>query len=243
MLVVVGLSGLVVGSFLDVGISGLSRAERLVSSRCPACAEPTQPSLSVVTWLVRRGRCPACRGWLRLRGPLLEVGTAVVFIVLYARLAALGQLAAAPAFLTFAAVGLALALIDAQTHRLPDRLVLPSYPVLAALLAGASGLRADWWSFVRAIIGGAVLFSFFLLVVLAYPAGLGFGDVKFAGLVGGVLAYLSWSALILGVFAGFLFAAIVGVLLLAAGRASGSTQMAFGPFMVLGALLGVIAAG
>lgn len=176
---------------------------------------------------------------MSLRGPLVEAGTAVLFGVLYARLAALGQLMALPAFLYFAAVGLALALIDAQTHRLPDRLVLPSYPVLAVLVAAAAGLRADWWSFARALIGGAVLFALFFLVALAYPAGLGFGDVKFAGLVGGVLAYLSWSALIAGVIAGFLLAAIVGVVLLVAGRASRSTRIPFGPFMVLGALLGV----
>lgn len=241
MLLFVGLSGLAVGSFLDVAIAQLSRPERRVSSRCPACAEPTQPGLSVVAWLVHRGRCPACKARLRPGGPLIEVSTAVLFIALYARLAALGQLATAPAVLAFAAVGLALALIDAQTQRLPDRLVLPSYPVLAALLAIAAGLRADWWSFARALIGGTALFGLFLLVALAYPAGLGFGDVKFAGLVGGVLAYLSWSALIRGVFAGFLFAAIVGVGLLATGRASRSTPMAFGPFMVVGALLAVIA--
>lgn len=204
MLALIGLSGLAVGSFLNVVIQ-------------------------------------QCGAWVQGRGLLVQLGTAVLFVVLYMRLAALGQLVAVPAFLYFAALGLALALIDAKTHRLPDRLVLPSYPVLVVLLAAAAGLRADWWSFARALIGGAVLFAFFFLVALAYPAGLGFGDVKFAGLVGGVLAYLSWSALVLGVFAGFLLAAIVGVVLIAAGRASRSTRIAFGPFMVLGALLGVFA--
>jgi leader peptidase (prepilin peptidase) / N-methyltransferase len=246
VLVLVGLIGLVVGSFLNLMIDDLSRTDRLVSSepQCPVCGVPTTRwyTVPVVTWLLRRGRCPACRAWMRPRDRLVEVATAVIFVVLFARLDGLGQLAAVPAFLYFAAASLALAFIDAKTHRLPDRLVLPSYPVLVALLAGAAGVRGDWESFTRALIGGVVLFALFFLVALAYPAGLGFGDVKFAGLVGGVLAYLSWSALVLGVFAGFVFAAVVGVGLIAAGRANRRTAIPFGPFLVLGALLGVFGA-
>jgi leader peptidase (prepilin peptidase)/N-methyltransferase len=253
MLLAVALAGLVVGSFVDVAVGGLFRddhllrgerpfrGEPLASARCPGCAaQPDRPALAVVTWVANRGRCPACRGRLGVRGPVLELSTAVLFVTLYARLAANGQLAAAPAVLAFAAVGLALALIDAVTQRLPDWLVLPSYPVLAALLTVASGLHGDWWPLARALIGGGVLFGFFLVMALTYPAGLGFGDVKFAGLIGGVLAYLSWSALIRGVFAGFLFAAVVGVGLLVARRASGRTQIAFGPFLILGALVAVL---
>ena len=242
----VGLCGLVVGSFVNAVIDDVSRPDRLVpaQSYCSACGAPTKRRhiVPAVIWLVRRGRCPTCRARISLRDPLVEVGAAVLFVVLFVRLNTLGQLAAAPAFLYFAALGLALALIDAQTHRLPDRLVLPSYPILAVLLAGAAGLRADGWSLARSLIGGAVLFALFFLVALAHPAGLGFGDVKFAGLIGGVLAYLSWPALLLGVFAGFVLAAVVGVVLIAAGRASRRTALPFGPFLVLGALLGVFGA-
>jgi hypothetical protein len=71
--------------------------------------------------------------------------------------------------------------------------VLPSYPVLAVLLAASAAWQGDWWSLARAVIGAAALFAFFLAIVLIHPPGMGFGDVRLSGLIGGVLAYLSWS--------------------------------------------------
>jgi leader peptidase (prepilin peptidase)/N-methyltransferase len=93
------------------------------------------------------------------------------------------------------------------------------------------------------VVGGLALYAFFFAVVLIHPAGMGFGDVKLAGLVGGVLTYLSWSTLIVGAFAGFLLGSLAGLVLIATGRGGGKTAMPFGPFMVAGALLAVFVAG
>jgi leader peptidase (prepilin peptidase)/N-methyltransferase len=196
----------------------------------------------VVGWLVLRGRCAACGSPISARYPLVEAGTAIVFVLLTLRLAALGQTKALPAFLYFAAVGLALALIDLDTRRLPNQLVLPSYPVLAALLAGAAWWQGDGWALVRAVLGGVALYAFFFAVVVIYPAGMGFGDVKLAGLVGAMLGWLSWGTLVLGAFAGFLLGAIVGVVLIGLGRGGRKTAVPFGPFMVAGALLAIFVA-
>jgi leader peptidase (prepilin peptidase)/N-methyltransferase len=78
--------------------------------------------------------------------------------------------------------------------------------------------------------------------MLVYPAGMGWGDVKLAGVLGMVLAWLSWAALLVGAFAGFLFGAIVGVAVIALGRGGRKTALPFGPFMILGALFAIFAA-
>ena len=78
--------------------------------------------------------------------------------------------------------------------------------------------------------------------MLAYPAGMGWGDVKLAGVLGGVLAYLSWSALLIGAFGGFLLGAVVGIAVMASGRGGRKTALPFGPFMIAGTLLAIFAA-
>jgi leader peptidase (prepilin peptidase)/N-methyltransferase len=152
------------------------------------------------------------------------------------------MIAALPAYLYFTAIGVALTVIDLDVRRLPNAIVLPSYPVLAVLLTVASAWTGDWWALARAGIGAAALFGFFFAVAFAYPAGMGLGDVKLAGLVGGVLAYLSWAALVVGAFAGFLLGALVGVGVMLAGRGGRKTAVPFGPFMVAGALLALFVA-
>jgi leader peptidase (prepilin peptidase)/N-methyltransferase len=244
--VLVGLLGLAVGSFLNVVIHRVPRGESLVSpgSRCPSCGTPIKPwhNIPVVGWLVLRGRCAACAAPIGVRYPLVEAGTAVLFVALAARLDSLGRLSALPAYLYFGAIGIALALIDLDCRRLPTSIILPSYPVLAVLLAASAAWQGDWWSLARAVIGAAALFAFFLAIVLIHPPGMGFGDVRLSGLIGGVLAYLSWSTLVIGAFAGFLLGAVIGLVLIAVQGGGRKTAVPFGPFMIGGALLAVFVA-
>jgi leader peptidase (prepilin peptidase)/N-methyltransferase len=193
----------------------------------------------VFGWLVLRGRCAGCGARISARYPLVEFGAAVLFALLALRL----DPPDLPALLYFGAIGIALALIDLDCRRLPDAIVLPSYPVLVLLLTASAWWQGDWWSLARAGIGGAALFGFYLLLALAYPAGMGFGDVKLAGLLGAILAYLSWPALLIGAFGGFLLGAVAGVVVLATGRGGRKTALPFGPFMIAAALLAIFAAG
>ncbi len=80
------------------------------------------------------------------------------------------------------------------------------------------------------------------MVAFVQPKAMGFGDVKLAGVLGLVLGYLSWSALVIGAFLGFLLGALVGVAVIAAGRASRKSAIPFGPFMIAGALLALFLA-
>lgn len=239
--------GTVIGSFLNVVVYRVPRGESLVrpKSHCPECGSPirTRHNVPLFGWLVLRGRCADCGTRISVRYPLVELGTGVAFAVVLARLVQLHLLSAGPAFAWFTAAGIALALIDLDCRRLPNAIVLPSYPVLAVALVGSAWWQGDWWSLARAGIGCAVLLTFFGSLVLIYPAGMGLGDVKLAGVIGLVLGYLSWTALVIGAFLGFLLGAVVGVAVIAAGRGTRKSAVPFGPFMIAGALIALFVAG
>jgi len=233
--------GLAVGSFLNVVIHRVPRGESVVRppSHCPDCGNPVRArhNVPVVGWLVLRGRCADCGRPISARYPLVELGTGLVFGAVALRFAHPGQVASLPAYLYFAAIGVALAMIDFDLKRLPNAIVLPSYPVLAVLLAVPAVIHQDWSALARAGIGGVALFAFYLLLVLVYPSGMGWGDVKLAGLVGGVLGYLSWAALVVGAFGGFLLGAVAGVVVIALRKGDRKTALPFGPFMIIAAVL------
>ena len=246
LLVVIALLGLAIGSFLTVVIDRVPRGESVVrpGSHCPRCGHPIRArhNIPVLGWLILRGRCADCRAPIAVRYPLVELATGVLFVALTLRLDRLGLVSALPAYLYVAAAGVALAMIDLETRRLPNAIVLPSYPVLAALLTGSALWQGDWWPLGRAAIGAAGLFGFYLLLVLAYPKGMGWGDVKLAGLLGGALAYLSWAALVVGAMAGFVLGAVVGVAVILARQGDRKTALPFGPFMIAGTLLAIFVA-
>jgi len=236
--------GLVVGSFLNVVIWRVPRGESVVSppSACPSCGHPVRRryNVPVLSWLALRGRCRDCANPISVRYPLVETGTALLFVGVVLRLTVVEDLPwAVPAYLYLAAVGIALGFIDADTHRLPNAIVLPSYPVLAALLTLASWGSDDWPALLRAVIGAAALWLLYACLMVVKQGGMGFGDVKLAGLVGACLAWLGWGSLVVGAFAAFLFGGAMAVGLLAVGRAGRRTQIPFGPWMLVGAAVGV----
>jgi leader peptidase (prepilin peptidase)/N-methyltransferase len=145
------------------------------------------------------------------------------------------------AFAFFGVLGVALAAIDIAVQRLPDRLTLPAYPILITLLASAAIVDHDVGSLLRALLGGLALAAGFLLLALLRPGQLGAGDIKLAGIAGIVLGWLGWPTLITGAALGFVLSAIVGVALLAARRVTLHSAICFGPFLLGGALLAMLA--
>ena len=238
----VALIGAAIGSFLNVVIWRVPRGESVVAppSACPRCGHVIRPhdNVPVVSWLVLRGRCRDCRAPISVRYPLVELGTVVAFLLVPA---AIGWTWAMPAYLFLAALGIALALIDLDVHRLPDALVLPSYPVLACLLALASWGADDWSALLRAAIGGAILGTVYFVLWVIKPGGMGLGDVKLAGVLGAGLAWLGWGALAVGGFAAFVLGGVFGIGLIVLRRAGRKSRVPFGPWMVLGAAVGVAA--
>jgi leader peptidase (prepilin peptidase) / N-methyltransferase len=234
--------GLVIGSFLNVVIWRVPRGESVVSppSHCPGCERPIRPrdNVPVVSWLVLRGRCRDCHEPISPRYPAVELLTGAVFALMAWRIGLGWDL---PAYLYLAAIGVALAMIDIDVHRLPNAIVLPSYAVVAVLLLVPAALDGRWDDLVRALLGGLVLFAAYFLLVFIHPAGMGFGDVKLAGVLGAYLGWIGWGALAVGAFLGFLLGGLYGALLLLLRRAGRKSAIPFGPFMLLGAVVGVLA--
>jgi leader peptidase (prepilin peptidase)/N-methyltransferase len=197
----------------------------------------------VVGWLMLRGRCYDCTAPITVRYPLIEAATGVLFAAVTWRLLAVDLPWALAAYLYLVAAGVALAVIDVDVRRLPDRIVLPSYAIVAVLLTVSALGEDDWWALARAALGAAALFAFYFAIVLVSPAGMGFGDVKLAGVLGALMGYLSWAALIAATFGAFLLGAITGVALIAAGRGGRKTAIPFGPFMIAAALITFFAGG
>lgn len=153
------------------------------------------------------------------------------------------MVAAIVAYAYLAVISVMLAVIDARTHRLPNRIVLPAYPALAVLLAIACATGIPWTSLGRAALGGVVMFAFFALLRILPGGAMGGGDVKLAGVLGIATGFAGWGALAVGAFAGFVLGGLYGLVLLLARRAGPTTAIAFGPFMIAGAWIGLLAGG
>ena len=282
-----GLFGLAIGSFLNVVAYRLPRKISLLrESRCANCRARIRwyQNIPVVSWLALNGRCAVCWDRIPVRDLLVEIGTGVLFAAV-----ALGVTLSRPfdarpvdgaqwfgtpeywgilvTLEVFAALSVVLTLIDLDTKKLPNVIVLPGWatvvalilvttivtvmlpqPILEASAAGpstGSGTQGagiePWMPLLRALIGGASLFLFYFLLRAISPRGMGGGDVKLAGLAGTVLGWFGWGELLVGAFSAFLLGGVFGVVLIALGRARRRTAIPFGPWILAGAWVGLIA--
>ena len=247
-----GVFGLLIGSFLNVVVYRVPAGLSVIrpASACPSCGHEIRgvDNIPVVSWLVLRAACRDCGSRISARYPLVEAATGVLFAVVAAVVIAktgAGSVATVSvslvAMLYLMAITVALALIDLDTHRLPDAIVLPAYVVLLVLLAVCSATTGDWSALLRGVIGMLLLAVGYFALAVAVPGGMGMGDVKLAGVLGLVLAYLGWGPLAVGAFGGFAFGAIFAIGLVAARRAKRGSGIPFGPWMLAGAWLGILA--
>jgi len=154
-----------------------------------------------------------------------------------------GWSAPLPAYCYFGAVAAVASVSDVAARRIPNQAVLPAYLIGPALLALASAASGSWWPLARAGIAMALLAGFYLILGLGFPAGMGLGDVKWAGVVGLYLGWLGWSAVSTGTLLAFLAAVLV---LLVIGRRVAISQiheatLPMAPFMTGGALVAMLA--
>ncbi|MDY0910040.1 prepilin peptidase [Microbacterium sp. CFBP9034] len=239
------------------------------ASRCPHCDAAIKPwhNVPVLGWVVLGGKCASCKAPISARYPVVEATTGVAFalVVWWAIAVYEGVLGttlpvylASPAWdgvvlasdlwalalvivalLYFAAISIVLTLIDLDTHRLPNSIVLPSYVVAGALFTAAAWLSGDWAALLTAAVGMAAMYALYFLLRLARPGGMGGGDVKLAGVIGIYLGWMGWGALAVGAFAAFLLGGVFGIALMLARRAGRKTAIPFGPWMILGAWVGI----
>jgi leader peptidase (prepilin peptidase)/N-methyltransferase len=238
------LVGLLVGSFLNVVIARVPEHRSVVSpgSACPACGTPIRPAenIPVVSWLLLRGKARCCGAPISAQYPIVEALTAVSFGAIAAWQGLSWLL---PALLYLAAISIALTFIDLATFRLPWEIVAPSYPVALVLLAVASAGAGEWWPLARGAICGVVLWLFYRVLHAIRPDGMGYGDVRLAGVLGLYLGWFGWGQAFFGTFAASLLGGAVGIALMVAGRAGRKTAIPYGPYMIVGAWLGLTVGG
>jgi leader peptidase (prepilin peptidase)/N-methyltransferase len=233
-IVIAGILGAVIGSFLNVVAYRLPRGESLVRprSRCPSCGTPVRAvdNVPILSWLLLRGRCRSCRAEIGLRYPAVEALTAVTFAAI---VAARGLDDGLVLELPFAALLIALACIDLDHRLLPNKIVYPmaAYGVVATAVLDSGALPEH-------LIAGAGAFLFLFLAVLAYPAGMGMGDVKLAGAMGLYLGVSIVPALLVA----FLLGTLAGLVILAReGVEARKKAVPFGVFLALGGIAAVLA--
>ncbi len=229
------LGGLIVGSFLNVVAYRLPMGESLVlpGSYCPSCNVPIKPydNVPVIGWLLLRGRCRSCRTPISARYPLVEALTAALAVVTVVVKHSAGDIALG---LILVAVLVPIALIDLDRRIIPNKITLP-----AAIVAVATGLALRPSGVPEQLIAGAAAGGFLLIFALAYPQGMGMGDVKLAAVLGLFLGRAVAVAVMGGVLAGAVFGtAVMARLGVQAGR---KTAVPFGPFLALGGILGLLA--
>lgn len=187
------------------------------------------------------GLRPLTARWTQRRPPplLLELGTGLVFGALAAEVPA-GLVLAAVCWL--AACGVALAWIDASVQRLPDLLTAPAWAGTAALLLAAAAAGGTWHALARAMITGLGLAVLLALVAVLSGSALGLGDAKLAASLAMALGWFGWPTLLRGIVAAVVLGGLYGAGLLVLRRATPGMKIAFGPFMLAGALLAVLLA-
>jgi leader peptidase (prepilin peptidase)/N-methyltransferase len=230
-----GVLGAIAGSFLNVVAYRLPRHESLVTpaSHCPKCGTPVRPydNVPILSWLLLRGHCRSCSESISPRYPLVEALTAA--------------LCAGAVLVHHSVAGIALSIVlillvvPAAAIDLEHRIIPNRITALGAVLALGIGLALDPAGEPERLIAGAAAGGFLLLAALAYPGGMGMGDVKLAAVMGLFLGRAVAPAILIALLAGVLAGAVV---IANKGAHEGrKTAIPFGPFLAFGALVAVFA--
>jgi leader peptidase (prepilin peptidase) / N-methyltransferase len=222
--------GLIIGSFCNVVINRLPQGKSIISpgSRCPSCATPIRPwdNIPVVSYLLLRGSCRACKESISLRYPAVEFLSAVLSVLLWSKF---GLSITFSVYAALTSSLLTVAVIDYDHKIIPNIITLPGIII---------GLGLSLWalpitplaSLLGILLGGA----FFYLIALVSRGGMGGGDIKLIAMIG---AFLGWQGALFTIFSGALLGSLVGVTLMLLGRKGRKDKVPFGPFLSAGAIL------
>jgi leader peptidase (prepilin peptidase) / N-methyltransferase len=230
-----GALGLLLGSFLNVVAYRLPRGESLAlpASRCPGCDTPIKPydNVPVLSWVLLRGRCRSCGVRIAWRYPLVELGTALLLAI---TVIVIGTNEDVWLGLAFVLLLVPVTVIDIDFRIIPNKLMIAGTVVALAILA-----LTRTGDIPEHLIAAAAAGGFLLVAAIAYPAGMGMGDVKLAFVMGLFLGRDVGVAMLVALVAG----SLVGVAVMARkGTAEGrKTAIPFGPFLALGGLVGLLA--
>ena len=242
-IVFLGVTGLAVGSFLNLCIDRLPRRQSIIKppSHCDNCGQMLGvfDLVPVFSYLCRRGRCRYCDARIPVRSLVVEISTGLIFALFTWHFGLGIQLAMA---LVYVSMFLVIFVVDLEHLIIPNRVVYPGM-IIALVFSGFwAGFEGFWPTIgiVNALLGGAVGLLLMLLPFLVFRNGLGMGDVKLAGLMGMACGFpLVLIALMLGI----LYGGLVAVVLLLMGVKGRREAIPFGPFLAGGAVLTMLWGG
>lgn len=248
------LFGACVGSFLNVCIYRIPRDESVVTPRshCPHCntSIPWYLNIPVFSWLCLRGKCATCKGPISFRYTLVELLTALLFLVVFLKWADPATLAMPfllhpgmiPVYWLFLS-GLVLGtFVDFEHFIIPDSVTIGGMAagmILSGLVPSMHGTDLWWLGLLRAGVGLATGFGLLLAVawigeLIFKKEAMGFGDVKLMGAIG---AFLGWQAVLFTLFAASLLGSVCGLLMIACGGVKLQSRIPFGPYLAAGAMV------
>lgn len=232
--------GLLVGSFLTVVVDRVPDGRSIVrpGSACGACGLELGPVdlVPVFSWLFLRGKCRRCTTKIGVEPLVIEIINGTLCGLLAWKF---GTRWALGAFGVLVSGLLALSWIDLKTKRLPRQITYATAALGVPLLALDSIVRGEPRRLVMMAAGAAIAFAFMAIVYVASRGGMGDGDVRLSPLLGAFLGWISLVLVPLGLFLGFLLGSVVGVGLIAVGKAGRKTAVPFGPFLAAGTVLAV----
>ncbi len=239
---VLGIFGLLIGSFANVVIYRVPEGRSIVRppSGCPACGSRvrSRDNIPVISWVVLRGRCRDCHAPISLRYPAVEALVGALFAGVGLRFGiswtGVGEAALAAGLVV-------LAFIDLEHLLLPKKIVYATLTVVAVVFVAGAATGTQWHRLLVAAISAVVPWALFFVINFVSPRAMGFGDVRLALLIGFGLGWLGAGYAFLGFIVASVLGSVVGVTMIALGKAGRRTPIPFGTFLAAGAVVAVLA--
>lgn len=236
------LLGAVVGSFLGVVVYRVPQGKSIMGrSFCPSCENQiaAYDNIPILSWVLLGGKCRKCNSRIPIQSPLEELATALLFVLS----AYIGGFSILTLLLFyFAAISVALTLIDWKTLTLPDSIVKPSWIVVGIGVVAYAFTQPNPSDIllVSLVCTVAAMLFYFVIWLVTLGLGLGWGDVKLAPILAAVMSLFGWPAVLVGTAAAWVLGAVFGVLGLLLGYAKRGKPVPFGPFLIVGAWIGIV---
>ena len=239
---ILGIFGLMIGSFANVVIYRVPQGRSIVrpASGCPACGAPvrSRDNIPVISWLVLRGRCRDCRAPISGRYPVVEALVGALFVGVGWRFGlswtGVGEAALAAGLVV-------LAFIDLDHMLLPKKIVYATLTIVAAVFVAGAATGTQWHRLLVAAISAVVPWALFFVINFIAPRAMGFGDVRLALLIGFGLGWLGAGYALFGFLVASVLGSVVGLTMIALGKAGRRTPIPFGTFLAAGAMVAVLA--
>jgi prepilin signal peptidase PulO-like enzyme (type II secretory pathway) len=222
------LFGLIMGSFLNAVIYRLDSGESIVKSRshCPKCGHVLAwyELVPIFSFVIQGGKCRECKSNISWQYPLVELATAILFVlVLYHNLPLLYTL-------TISSLLMVIFVYDLKHYIIPDKIIYPAILVSGIFVWQHATYNIQYT--IYAAIGASVFFA--AMFFASRGKWMGFGDVKLAFFMG---LFLGWPNILVGLFAAFMLGGIIGMGLIVCGKKTMKSQVPFGPFLVTGTFI------